>query len=475
MAAAGLTALLAGNVTDARETLRTAVLMPGASESLILGARLAEAVAALLQDPRATTALDSIVAEADRAGNGWLALLGRAVLALTGRPEGLAEAASVRAHFDGQGDVWGRALAGLLHGLGRLVAGETPGTQIWDAAQDFRSVGATTLEAWCLCAGCLLLARSNDPGARETALRAESVAMSAHLSGPLSLAYQALSLVEPQRAEVYTQLADEIRGRSGLALGVHAGDSDRAGRSAVPPVDIRCFGEYRVSVGAKQLNLKTIKPRARQLLRLLSIHFPRPVHLEVIGAALWPESDREVVRRNLQVAVYAVRKLLASGPLDSGDTMLARHGEAYCLELPEGSVVDLRTFDESLLEGRHARVANDHHRAGQAFQRALDIHAGDLLSEDGPAEWVVMERERCRAQAVEAAQYLADACRETGDLDEAVRACERGLRLDRFQDNLWRRLILAHRRAGNRAAEMKASSTYHAVLVELGLEQKPAI
>lgn len=475
MVAAGLTALLAGNADDAREVLRAAVLMPEASESLVLGARLAQVVAVLLQNPRAATELDLVVSDADRSGNGWLALLGRAVLALTGRPEGLAEAVSVSAHFDGHGDTWGRALAGLLHGLGQLVAGETPGTQIWDAAQDFRSVGATTLEAWCLSAGSLLLARSESPGAREAALRAESAARSAHLTGPLYLAYEALGLVEPERAGVYNDLAGEIRDRSGLALTAPAGDSDDSEPSAAVPVDIRCFGEYRIAVAGKQLNLKSIKPRARQLLRLLSIHFPRPVHLEVIGAALWPESEREVVRRNLQVAVYAVRRLLASGPLPSGDTLLARHGESYCLELPEGSVVDLREFEESLAQGRQARAANDHRRAGRAFQRTLDIHIGDLLSEDGPAEWVVMERDRCRAQAVEAAQHLADARLEEGDLDAAVRACERGLRLDRFQDNLWRRLILAHRRAGNRAAEMRAHTTYHAVLIELGLEQKPAI
>ncbi len=473
--AIGLTSLLAGNVNDAREALRSAAGMPGAGEGLVLGARLAEAVAMLLHDPAAATGLDAVVSEADRCANAWLALVGRAVLALTGRREGLAEAASVRAHFDGQDDVWGRSLAGLLEGLGGLVAGEGPGTELVAAAEDFRLLGATTLEAWCLCARSLLLARSGDPTARTAALQAESVAMAAHLGGPLHLAYEALAIAEPHRAEVYLDLAEEIRNRSGLARVTQPQPAEVSGEPVPAPVDIRCFGEYRITVGGSRLDLKAIKPRARQLLRMLSINFPRPVHLEVIGAALWPESDREVVRRNLQVAVHSVRRLLASGPLSSGDTLLVRDGESYCLDLPEGSVVDLREFEQSLAEGRHARVANDNRDAAQAYQRALDLHSGDLLSEEGPAEWVVMERERCRAQAVEAAQSLADACRDSGDLDACVRACERGLLLDRFRDNLWRRLISAHQRAGNRAAEMKAQLTYSAILTELGLEQKPAI
>lgn len=473
--AMGLASLMAGNVVDASEALHTAAGMPGASEGLVLGARLAEAVAQLLHNPEAATGLDSVVSEADRCGNAWLALLGRAVLALTGRPEGLAEAASVRAHFERRNDIWGRALAGLMEGLGRLVAGEGSQSRLEDAAEDFRSLGATTLQAWCLCAHSLLLARSGDATARPAALQAESVAKAAHLGGPLHLAYEALAIVEPHRSETYADLAGEIRERAGLARVTDPKPAAPSGDPPPAPVEIRCFGEYRITVGGTQLDLKAIKPRARQLLRLLSIQFPRPVHLEVIGAALWPESDREVVRRNLQVAVHAVRRLLASGPLASGDSLLARDGESYCLDLPKGSVVDLREFERSLAEGRQTRAAKDHRKAAQAYQRALDLHSGDLLSEEGPAEWVVMERERCRAQAVEAAQSLADACRDSGDLEACVRACERGLLLDRYRDNLWRRLISAHQRAGNRAAEMKAQLTYSAILAELGLEQKPAI
>lgn len=473
--AGGLASLIAGNVNDAREALGAAAGMPGASEGLVLGARLAGSAALLLCDPYAVTELDSVVTEADRSGNAWLALLGRAILALTGRREGLAEAASVRAHFDGQGDIWGRALAALMEGLGQVVAGAGTPTHLEAAAQDFRSLGATTLEAWCLCARSLLLARSGDAGTRLAALEAESVARAAHLGGPLHLAYEALALAEPHRSEVYRDLAEKIREQSGLARATQPQPGEPSGDAVPVPVDIRCFGEYRILVAGSQLDLKAIKPRARQLLRMLSIHFPRPVHLEVLGAALWPESDRDVVRRNLQVAVHAVRRLLASGALSAGDTLLARDGESYCLDLPPGSVVDLRQFEQCLAGGRQARAARDHRKAAQMYQRALDLHSGDLLGGEGPAEWVVMERERCRAQAVEAAELLADACRDSGDLDACVRACERGLRLDRFRDNLWRRLISAHQREGNRAAEMKARLTYSAILAELGLEQKPAI
>ncbi len=470
---AGMAALLAGNVAEAEESLRAAIRMPGPSDDLVLGARLAVVVARLLRDPEAPTEIELIVEEADRSGSGWLALLARAVLALTGREEGLAEARTVRVHFAGLGDVWGRALAGLLEGLGALVAGRQNESLLESAAQDFRSLGAATLEAWCLCTHALALARSNDPDAGAAALRGESAARSAHLGGPLHMAYEALAVTEPHRAEVYRGLAQQIRARSGLALTIRK-ESD-APEPGLPRVEIRCFGEFRFSIAGIELNLRNIKPRARQLLRLLSINYPRPVHLEVIGDALWPDSDREVVRRNLQVAVYSVRRLLESSPTAAGGELLARNAESYQLDLPEGSMVDLRDFERSLAEGRQARSSNDHRRAAAAFQRALDLHSGDLLSEEGPAEWVVMERERCLAQAVEAAQCLSDACLEIGDLDAAVRACERGLGFDRFRDNLWRRLISIHQKAGNRAAELKAQLTYSAILAELGLEQKSAI
>ena len=62
--------------------------------------------------------------QADRLGLPWLARMSQAVLALTDRPDGRSEAASVRMACLTHGDLWGAGLAGLLEGLGAMLGGQ---------------------------------------------------------------------------------------------------------------------------------------------------------------------------------------------------------------------------------------------------------------------------------------------------------------------------------------------------------------
>ena len=103
------------------------------------------------------------------------------------------------------------------------------------------------------------------------------------------------------------------------------------------------------------------------------------------------------------------------------------------------------------------------------FRQTLDLYGGDLLAEDGPAEWVIEPRDRYRAGALEAAQGLAEILMKRGDPAGAAQACATGLWIDRLHDPLWRLLIEARERAGDSGAASRARSDYARVLKELGL------
>ncbi len=102
-------------------------------------------------------------------------------------------------------------------------------------------------------------------------------------------------------------------------------------------------------------------------------------------------------------------------------------------------------------------------------QQALDLYAGELLPEDGPAEWAIEPRERFRAGALEAAQGLAELLLKQGDPAAAANACATGLWVDRLHDPLWKLLIQARERAGDPGAASRARRDYARVLEELGL------
>jgi DNA-binding SARP family transcriptional activator len=117
-----------------------------------------------------------------------------------------------------------------------------------------------------------------------------------------------------------------------------------------------------------------------------------------------------------------------------------------------------------------ARLRRENGAAEAAFQEALDLYTGELLPEDGPAEWAIEPRERYRSELLEAAQGLAEVRLMKGDAAGAVQACTTGLWVDRFHDPLWRLLIEAREKAGDAGAASRARRDYGRVLAELGLE-----
>jgi len=471
--AAGLACLVAGNVREAATHLGAAVGGPDASPELAAGALLAGAVAtALAGGSGAKAQAEAASRRAEDLGLPWLARMGQAVLALTDRPDGRSEAAAVRLHCSGEGDLWGACLAGLLEGLGELrVRGTRPGP-LAECAAGFRRLGAHALEAWCLCIRAAIVTLAGDPGARSVAEQAERTARRVGLRGPWALAYLMLARcggvdVPPGELQRWAGRLAEDCGLELLAA-FSSDPSPPVPEPAPAPLSVRCFGGFRIVAGGTQADLGTVKPRARKLLHLLVLHTGRPVHREVLIEALWPGADLEVGARNLHVAVSTLRQFLHGSPC-AGALRIAREGEDYRLQPSEGCEVDVAELAALAERGRRCLAAGDRGGAIASFRGVLAIHRGDLLPEDGPDDWVVPAREGFRAAVVDAARTLARLLLEEGEATEAARCCEVGLAADPNRDELWRTLQRSHQAAGNHAAARVAQRRYERVLTELGI------
>jgi DNA-binding SARP family transcriptional activator len=230
---------------------------------------------------------------------------------------------------------------------------------------------------------------------------------------------------------------------------------------------MRVFGGFEASIDGVPVSLERIKPRARSLLRLLAASSATAVHREVIGAALWPEADGQTAARSLQVAISAIRGLFVELLGSAGTRLIVREGDAYRLAVaPEA--IDVRGFEGAITEARNSR-GRDVAGSAAALTRALDLYRGDLLPEEGPAEWVVELREHYRTLAVDVAREVAEGALVAGDARSAIDACRVGLAIDRYHDPLWRLLIEARNAAGDVSAANRDRLEYEAILSELGL------
>jgi len=145
------------------------------------------------------------------------------------------------------------------------------------------------------------------------------------------------------------------------------------------------------------------------------------------------------------------------------------------LALPHGSRCDLAEFEAELRAWRELRSTAPGGPADAgvaALRRALSLYRGDLLPEDGPAEWVVAERDRLRQEAAEAATALGAAELRRGCPGAAAEALERGLRIDPFRDTAWRLLVGAYDLVGDFAAAARTRRGYARVLADLGVDTR---
>jgi DNA-binding SARP family transcriptional activator len=249
------------------------------------------------------------------------------------------------------------------------------------------------------------------------------------------------------------------------------GDGRGAGAPVAPAVRIRTFGAFALEIDGRPVSLQAVRPRARAVLRFLALNVGTAVHREVIQEALWPEADGQRGGRSLHVAISALRGLLVQTFGLAGQRLIVREGDAYRLAV-DPLAVDIGRFEQAMAEGRAGQPRGDE---PSGFALAIQIHRGELLQQDGPAEWVVERREHYRREAVEAARSEAENALIAGDLDAVVQFCRAGLELDRYHDPLWRLLIAARDRAGDAGAARRDRLEYEAILAGLGVTVEAAV
>jgi DNA-binding SARP family transcriptional activator/tetratricopeptide (TPR) repeat protein len=518
----GLLLLAAGEVSEARRALTEASQLEELDPALGAAAAIGAAVASLLSgEAGADRQLADAIDIAERSGLPWLARMGRLATGIANADlDGDASAEGAAAHaISAEIDPWGALLAELVTawvadppateaGEGTPGGGEVRVAAAERAASLARRLGAGVLEALARGLGAFGMAETGAPETREAALAVESLARATGTAGPRLLAYAALAVANPGRRTEYELLAENVGRETGLrtppAARVRRPDASAAGSPSVRAarakvgddgrvmmrpqpqpttstdhpgsgaLEIRAFGVFAVEAGGRPVALERVKPRARAVLRFLAVRPGVAIHREVIQEALWPDVDSTTGARSLHVAVSALRGLFAEALAADATRLIAREGDAYRLAV-DPDQVDVGRFQRHLARARASR--NGSGRAGADttdFAAALDLYRGDLLPQDGPAEWAVERREHFRREAVDAATIVAEGALASGDLEGAIRVCRRGLELDRFHDPLWRVLIAARDQAGDPGAASRDRREYATILEGLGLDPELA-
>ncbi|MET0967423.1 MAG: AAA family ATPase [Nakamurella sp.] len=489
---AGLIALLDGEFDSARAAFDEVEHHRRADSSHRLIAALAGTVIDLVRNsaPDPAGRLGQIALDAELAGLPWAARLargfGEALLVALGSPSWrLTVCTELLAECERAGDPWGAALLRLASAVAAaLVDPLADPIDFVDAARRFTDLDAPVLASWSESLRVCVLAGQNAAQAAELARRAATQARTAQSNGSRTLALAALTVAGRHLDGGHNPDANGLL--AGLAVFLRSPDADnsplrepaavlpsRVSTSPIPPgqnptIKVRCFGGFSFEIDDVAIDLAELRPRARALLRLLAVSPDRAVHRERLVDALWPGVDLTVGTRRLQVALSSVRQLLEHAGL-SGTEILARQGDAYRLSLPPGSLLDVRSFEGGIRAAAAAAAAGDTMASMTAREAALSLYRGDLLPEDGPADYLIAARERLRLTAAAAAVALAQDCRSVGESRRALAAARLSVQLDRFQDLAWELLAELHEESGDSSAATRARREHAEAQAELDL------
>ena len=227
-------------------------------------------------------------------------------------------------------------------------------------------------------------------------------------------------------------------------------------------LDISLFGGFRVRCGTDEhIELSGRKDCA--LLGYLAVSPGVPCSREKLATLLWGDSGDRQARDSLKQALLRLRRSFSRVP----SMPLVTNRQSVTLDR-DSVTVDVGAFEQLLGD-----------ETPEALERAIALYRGDLL--DGiqvrdPAyeDWLLVERQRLRGLAVEAATSLMKQSLGAGWRDRAATAARRLLNLEPLHEEACRTLMQVHADRGERAQALKLFANLRDRLQqELGVAPEP--
>ena len=223
---------------------------------------------------------------------------------------------------------------------------------------------------------------------------------------------------------------------------------------------VNLLGGFSLLAGGASVRLESVKSQA--LLAFLALE-PGPHARTKLAGFLWPEIAEERAARNLRHALWDVRRAFAAAAPEA--IVGSRTQVAF-------APTDRVTVDAATVMAAGRRTGAGEDEARRELEAAAELCRGDLL--DGmflaDAEefesWLVVQRERVRAQACEVLRRLVQINRRRGDPGAALAHARRLVALDSWREEAHRAVMEILALLGEPAAALGQFETCRQVLAE---------
>ncbi len=199
---------------------------------------------------------------------------------------------------------------------------------------------------------------------------------------------------------------------------------------------IHCLGQLQVFVeGSNKVDWTipgSAPKKSRALFAYLLNRGEAGAHSDQLGEFLWPDDATEDLKRSrLRHTIAMLRKTLGS------KNSVIRNGDHYRLNVPQGSWIDIRAFEQLCRRGLSLLRQSDHAAAVHVYEAAERLYKGDLFEdiqleyvENEFDDWCVPKRIWLRDMAVKLQYDMSKALRQSGRQREALEHSMKALQMD---------------------------------------------
>ena len=230
------------------------------------------------------------------------------------------------------------------------------------------------------------------------------------------------------------------------------------------------LGPLSVEAAGQAIPLGPLKQRA--VLATLLCRPGSPVSVDLLTEAVWDDEPPRTARKNLQLYVSTLRKILAEA---GAIGRLSLRPGGYVLHVDSDELDSLR-FQALARAGREAAAAGDAERAARLLHEALTLWTGPPLPELGWSPVVHAEADRLSSRHLGVCEDWAEAALAAGRPREVAETVGDLVERHPLRERLRSAQMTALHRSGRRAEAMAAYDEVRQQLSrELGLSPSPAL
>ncbi len=243
-------------------------------------------------------------------------------------------------------------------------------------------------------------------------------------------------------------------------------------------LQISMFGQLRVCVGTGRclIDEDFTRRKAKALFAYLYLHRGRLVSKDELMEAIWPDSE-EFCPGRIKQLVLILRDTLEPGrACGAGSLYILEKGGYYCFNTKGEFYSDVEEFERHLALAKECQARGDIRLALAEYQKAIDLHVGEFLSEFRYEDWAACEAARLKEIFLEALEDAATLQGALHEFSEAVRLLRTAVAEDKLRESTYLELMRYLWRDGKRTEALRVyESLRHTLEHHLGVEPEAEV